>query len=495
MRCIVLFVITVFSTATLAVTNSDHIDAAIRQFQNSTSSQRDGTHLLNIAALRNLRDDDLRPLFFNFTQHPNWPIQVHAVLGLAELSDEGTVDPWLVQQISPDAREHLVHQALMDGLMQSEQIEALLKWPLLEPSPRLMLLAEQKFLGQNLDASALKDLVKTTDVEVAMFAALLTEDRVLINGVTKHLRRAAKIDRDRALQRTLDMIRQYELASASPWLLYILNDAAIALSDHERYWALFTLLYVNPSKGIELWEHAFPKEPTRSEQVQYLMILLEANIYPTQKMIDLLHIDLDDPLLGVMAKAGAINKPSLEVTSDDVQALINLIERGHRKATEWAFVAAKKLHEEYAIPFYSELSRMPEDASLRRKEAATKAFSELIELAPQEAWTILHETKDDSNQQEYLLFAMLRTTNKTSTQGAVKEAIKLKRNGVNKADVMTLLLMARGQDNLPEVDQMYLGIIAAGGSNVSQTLETQAAWLYLKKMGLADKAVAAANSQ
>lgn len=225
------------------------------------------------------------------------------------------------------------------------------------------------------------------------------------------------------------------------------------------------------------------------------MILLEANIHPTVKMIDLLHIDLDDPLLGVMAKAGAVNKPTIEVTSDDVQALINLIKRGHRKSTEWAFVAAKKLHEEYAVPFYTELSRMPEDASLRRKEAATKAFSELIELAPKEAWKILHETEDDSNQQEYLLFAMLRTTNKSSTQGAVEEATKLKRNGVNKADVMTLLLMARGQGNLPEVDQMYLGIVAAGGSDVSQTLETQAAWLYLKKMGLADKAVAAVNSQ
>ena len=48
---------------------------------------------------------------------------------------------------------------------------------------------------------------------------------------------------------------------------------------------------------------------------------------------------------------------------------------------------------------------------------------------------------------------------------------------------------------LPDIDQKYLGIIAAGGGNVTQSLKTQAAWLYLKKMGLADKALAAVSTQ
>ena len=492
---LVLAAATVTSEATMHSSNSsyssDHVDAAIRQFQFSTNRQRSGNHRINIAALRNLRDVDLKPLFFHFAQHTDWSVQVHAVLGLAELSEEGTVDPWLVQQISPDARENLVQQALQDGLIKPEQIDALLKWPLLESAPRLMLLAERKQLGDVIDKTTLTKLARTTDVRVAMFAALLSEDAILIDDVTRQLRRASSIDRDRALQRTLEMIRLYKLEASSPWLQSILEDSVISLSNNERYWTLFTLLDIDSDNGIRLWEHAFPKEPNRREQVDYLLVLLEANIAPTKELIQRLQIDLNDPLLGLIAKAGAINKPKLEVTSEDVQALVALIERGHQKSTEWAFQAAKNLHAEYAAPFYAALSKIPEDASVRRKEAASRAFGELIEIDPKEAWTILHATEDDSNQQEYLLYAMLRTTNEFSTKETVREAAKLKRNGVNNADVMTLLLIARGSEPLPEIDKTYLGIIAAGGSKVSTTLVTQAAWLYLKKMGLADKAVAA----
>jgi hypothetical protein len=77
----------------------------------------------------------------------------------------------------------------------------------------------------------------------------------------------------------------------------------------------------------------------------------------------------------------------------------------------------------------------------------------------------------------------------------VKEAAKLRRIGLNKADIMTLILVARGSAPLQENDQEYLGIIAAGGGHLSSDLETQAAWLYLKRMGLADKALAAVRPQ
>ena len=58
---------------------------------------------------------------------------------------------------------------------------------------------------------------------------------------------------------------------------------------------------------------------------------------------------------------------------------------------------------------------------------------------------------------------------------------------------MTLLLIARGSEPLDVVDQRNLGIIAAGGGHVTSAFETQAAWLYLKSMGLADKALAAVS--
>ena len=80
-------------------------------------------------------------------------------------------------------------------------------------------------------------------------------------------------------------------------------------------------------------------------------------------------------------------------------------------------------------------------------------------------------------------------------EGIVEEASKLRRIGLNKSDIMTLLLVARGSSPLQENDQEYLGIIAAGGGHLSPALETQAAWLYLKRLGLAEKALAAVRPQ
>ncbi|HIN09186.1 MAG TPA: hypothetical protein EYM64_01260, partial [Phycisphaerales bacterium] len=144
----VLFVCALPMTMGVASNDTDHSDAALRQLRDATKYQRSGQHLLNLAALRNLRDSDLRPFFFQFTQHPEWTVQVHAVLGLAELSDEGVVDPWLVQQVAPSAREHLIAQALEDGLLEREQMEELLAWPLLEAAPRLLLLADLRSIDR-----------------------------------------------------------------------------------------------------------------------------------------------------------------------------------------------------------------------------------------------------------------------------------------------------------------------------------------------------------
>ncbi|HIB51335.1 MAG TPA: hypothetical protein EYO40_08725 [Phycisphaerales bacterium] len=101
----------------------------------------------------------------------------------------------------------------------------------------------------------------------------------------------------------------------------------------------------------------------------------------------------------------------------------------------------------------------------------------------------MEDVKDDSEQQELLLLAMLQLANEDATE----QAAKLRRNGVGRADVLTLLLVARTSSPLQKKDQEYLGIIAAGGGHLGPALETQAAWLYLKRMGLADKALAAVS--
>jgi len=472
---------------------SDHSEAALRQLHRATKTQRNGEHLLSLSALRTLRDPDLRPFFHQFSQHPDWAVQVHAVLGIAELSDDNTVDPWLIQQIAPTAREHVIAQALDDGLFQKEQIEVLLNWPLLETAPRLLLLADlQQISNSTKNTEMLKNLANNTDLSVAMFAALLSGDKKSIENTTQGLRRATSADRTNSLQNTFRLIRQYKLNNANLWLLSLLEQNAVTLTDQERYWALFTLLTIDKEQGLESWHRAFPTEPERREQVKFLLLLLESGVTPTTKQIERLRIDIEDPLLGLMVRAGNVNADVATITQEDAKALVELVERGHRASTEWAFrIVEDRLPNSLAGFFYKTLSTIPESSNARRNAVAVKAFVRLITLSPDSAWNILRKAKDDSDQQQLLLLAMLQIAD----EEIVEEASKLRRIGLNKSDIMTLLLVARGASPLQENDQEYLGIIAAGGGHLSPALETQAAWLYLKRLGLADKALAAVRSQ
>ena len=476
------------TTTALCSSGSDYSDGAIRQLQKATKNQGSRQHL---ASLRSLNDSALRPFFSQFTQHPDWTVQVHAVLGLAELSEEKVVDPWLVKQIAPTAREHLIAQALDDGLIHQEQMEALIQWDPLEPTPRLLLLSDLQHLGVEVDSKMVKELAKSTDLSVAAFAALISKDEKLIQDMTTSLRRATRKDRDDALHRTLQLIRQYSFVNATPWLVSLLDNSAVALTDIQRYWTLFTLLAVNNEIGLEIWNREFSFEPNRKDQARYFLLILEAGISPTEEIRDRLLIELDDPLLGYMFISGKVNGGPEAITTEVISALSTLVMQGHRASTDWSFRVAKDaLTNEQATQFYKTLSTIPDGANTRRKEAAIRSFTQLIQVSPLTAWNILREAEDDSPQQELLLLAMLQIDD----EEAVQEATKIRRIGVNRADVLTLLLIARSASPLEKKDQEYLGIIAAGGGHVSPELETQAAWLYLRRMGLADKALAAVST-
>jgi hypothetical protein len=492
MRFVVSILALALCSYAVASRESDHTDAALRQLHQATKTQQNGQHLANLSALRSLKDPDLRPFFYQFSQHPDWHVQVHAILGIAELSEDHTIDPWLVQQISPTAREHVVAQALDDGLFQQDQIETLLGWPLLEIAPRLLLLADLQLLRGTKNISMLKELTNNTDLSVAMFAALLSGNQTDIDSTTQSLRRATRSDKSKALARTLQLIRQYQLKDASHWLQSLLEKNTVILSEEERYWILYSLLTVDQLVGVTFWDRAFVQNPDRKNQTKYLLLLLEAGVTPSTEQLNRLKIEPEDPLLGVMTRASRVNRPTSIITNADIDSLIELVNKGHRSSSEWAFRVAKKhLVASQAEQFYSALALVPEQANSKRKAAAIRSFIQLINIAPDTAWEILAEVKDDSEQQKLLLLAMLQNSNKE----IIEQAGKIKRIGLNKADIMTLLLVARGAAPLHKNDQEYLGIIAAGGGQLSSSLETQASWLYLKRMGLADKALAAVSTE
>ena len=130
-----------------AATASDRaVDASIRQLRRVVVPRRDGSHLLLLTSLRQLRDPTLRSFFYQLSQYGSPLVRIHAILGLAEIDESGQIDPWLVSQLeSPEARYAAISNALIQGLIDTDRIGKLLEWDDLESKARGLLLGQLQF--------------------------------------------------------------------------------------------------------------------------------------------------------------------------------------------------------------------------------------------------------------------------------------------------------------------------------------------------------------
>ncbi|MBT5657822.1 MAG: hypothetical protein HOI89_08590, partial [Phycisphaerae bacterium] len=79
--------------------------AAHRELDRAITPQSNNEHLMRLSALRALRDQRIEPLLVSLTSDDDPSIQIHALLGLAELSEDGRLDPARVVAASPAARQ------------------------------------------------------------------------------------------------------------------------------------------------------------------------------------------------------------------------------------------------------------------------------------------------------------------------------------------------------------------------------------------------------
>src|SRR5687768_8140513 len=71
----------------------DPVEASKRLLERAVKPQHDGSHLAQLFALRQLRDPDLASLFESLLSNEDWQVQVHALMGLAELDPQRQLDP------------------------------------------------------------------------------------------------------------------------------------------------------------------------------------------------------------------------------------------------------------------------------------------------------------------------------------------------------------------------------------------------------------------
>ena len=463
---------------------ADPIEASIREVRKAVNAQRDGSHLSRLFSLRQLRDPALRALLLPLAEHPQWQVQVHAILGLAEIDPDGHVDPALILRVGARAQEQVIANALDLELIGVEQIRMLAAAKYMAPLPQVLLVGELVLLGEPVDLERLAALATSADVRIAGLASCLAAqlgDAAALGAYESRLESLGRRDRNRHVLWLLPAIRQYRLGRTLPWVLQLLSEPD--LEPEVAYAALLTVLQLDTRTGLEHWKQLLGPSPSHRRRVRYGLLLLVSGAEIPAAAYD--PLAPDEPLIEAMVRTGK----ALAGGSDVAEALTHLVDLGHGKTSEWALGATRDLDDDQAARVYLHLiDRVEGDrrSQGQRVSQAITATSRLFELNPQLVLERLTAAEDDGLTQQAILLGLFDSRSPAAGQAAQL----VKRIGAGRADSLALTLIAKHAASLDPDELRDLALIAQGGGRLSAVLQVQAAWLYLRHTQSIDRAVA-----
>lgn len=463
-----------------SVRADDAYDAAVRNLERTVAPQRDGSHLVRLAALRQLRDANLRPLFEHLVHADDWQMQVHAVLGLAELSPNSALDPGPIPDLGPVAQEAVIANAIDLDLLDADAMRSLLVTGRLEPVPHMLLMGELLLLGETAEEGQLREWAANDDLRLAAMASCLLAKLGDVEPLAAYADRLAELaaaQRTQNLLLALEMVRQYKVEPAADWVASLLNE-----DEHSEvvYRGVLTLIELDRGRGLQAWREQIRNSSSHSLKVRYALLLLACDASIPAETFATLDDD-DDRLIDTLVQLGRAK----DGQGDLAAAYINLFSLGHRRSVDWAMTSLKSIGPETSQPVYGFLiDRLAEDERPDQAhiDLAVRATADLGKLQLDSVLERLRSAEDDGLTQQAILLGLFDVDDPRVGQAAAE----LRRIGTGRADSLALLLMAKHLPSLTPADLEGLGLIAAGGGRVSEALETQAGWLYLKHTGRTD---------
>ena len=450
------------------------LNAAKMQIQRTITVQQNNAHLGRLAALRTLRDPTLEPIFRSLINDPQWPMQVHGMLGLSELTPNG-FDPDVLVTLDPQAREQTLLVVLGEGTLPTHRLQELLGMDAIEPHLQARLLDEAKHRDLPIDADQLTRMLNSGDPRAAGCCAMLlaaADDRTALPTLNRFIMQWEEPRQLEASFAAMQTLGRHPNAFGVRWVEDMLEVEA--RPGAQRY-ALMTLLKCDREAADPRWAQAMAEATRRRHRVDLALVRLMANAPFSAAARDTLNAE---PLLHSIADAADA------VASDGAahpDALVALVETGHGRSIEWLLDTASDHNPSLVQPA---MERLIERISTRGVADSTamnqglRAAIALHEIAPARLRQLLSDAPDESPRQQALLLAALQLNDAE----LVHIADGIHRIGLSVTDAMALLLSARWHDHLgaKEIDQLSL---VMDGGQLSDPLRTQAAWLLLRHTG------------
>lgn len=466
-------------------------DAALRNLRDAVDVHRDGRHLGNLRALRELGEPSLQQLFMALLEHrKNELIRIHAIVGLAELSDEQRVDIEQIRSL-PTGRGQFtaVQESLRLELLDREQMLAMLGWDDLEAPARVAILAE---LERQAPPSAelleqARQLATHDDLSIATLASCILlqhGDGAAFDAVRERI-----AERDDNVQLQAEMwicedAARYDFDQLTAWISSIVQrDAADANLLHA---ASVAMLSLDAPAGLAFWQQAMAHMNSPVDRIEQGTILLR---FIDDVEIPDAHFEgvrNDIPISNIIADLGL----AFHGTGDLVEATKAAVVQPHYPLALRAIELAERLAEADRTVVY-EHAIQGFDASVTRNRAqradiAMRAVMALAAIDPALVQSIADNTDDDDPIRELLLIGLLNA-DRDEAYAEIARAVRTKSAG--RANALAALVIGRHAETLTSEEVVAVGRVARGGTRVTAGHEVQAAWLYFDATGRIDEAL------
>jgi len=436
-----------------------------------------------LAALRELRDPALRPLFSQLAAGPFPEQRWHGTLGRAELEVPPTLDPFLLAKLpTPEEQLVVVEAAWREGLLTIDGVRDLLARNDLAVPVEVFLRLADASTGAPTDAKRIAELSATSPLGPGTRARLsllvLQGDREpgapLPEGLASLLT-SGDLESLHTLTGVLDDAAQLSLQGALP-----LAEAALAALKSEplvRAAALRTVLAIEPARAETEWIDAFDERVYGfAERLRLALIAVREPDVP-ESALERLSAS-EEPLIA------AIGDTALGLRRGEVDAAVRLVNMRYLQALAWLVERARDMEStdaERTLLAVIDLATDTPNGNWEQTEQIIRAAEALAARNPESFLARMRRAVEagDRRTEQVMLLGALRPAGESVCTMALGAA-----SADPECQALAMLAAARATDGAssPELVER-LQAVAGGEGALHAARRVQAAWLALRLTG------------
>jgi len=465
------------------------IESATYLLKTALTPTKEGQHVRTLLALRQLEDPELAPLFSYLTQTDDPVLQIHGILGLAEISENKQIDLVRITALEPVVvQERMIQIAMQADMITDDQAEQLVNWPKLDIGVRVRVAAQLVEHGKFDDMALLDKALMEESPALIAFTHLLRLHLGKTDALDylDKLNEGPKDDKNEVLRGAL-LTRALEMNTTAlgPWALQIAQESKVSRAMLTL--ALKTALRFQAPGAEQYWLEQYNSTTDIAQHMRLGLIAAREARWVSPELFNSM-INSESIHLQHLGRAGRAIATNTGIT-DAVVAIIGL-NPPHSTLIGWVMrYAETEASPDTAKAIYLAMILNMENVSryrARMLDNAMSATSRLNDKFPDEAVALLSPILYSPDTKPDVAIAILyglHNARKGEPQKVAASYQPPKSNLIARHFLWLLNAKHGAKLEGEQLEDIGLMVRGGGGGAKNPSMRVQGAWLYLKATG------------